>query len=389
MVVADAELGGGFRVPVVGMVGAGQLARMTHQAAIDLGVELVVLARRHDDPAVTAGAQVVYGAPDDPEALQALSGRCDVVTFDHEGVPHARIAALEAAGARVEPGSQAQLFAQDKLVARQGFAARGLPVPCFAPVGAGGSEDVLAFAAGHGWPVVLKARSGGYDGRGVVVVDGPGQAREAVEVLGSTGLLVEEHVDIAAEVALVAVRSRSGEYSAYPLVATLQSDGICTELVMPAPVTSELSERAGELARSVAESVDATGIIAVELFIDTRGKILINEIALRPHNSGHATIEACVTSQFQNHLRAVLGWPLGDTSLVAPAAAMVNVLGPRDSSDPRARLAEALAVRSASVHLYSKSTVVGRKLGHVTALGATGAEALATARRCAAVLTGA
>lgn len=386
--MAEAELDGQFQAPVVGMVGAGQLARMTHQAAVDLGVELVVLARGKDDPAVSAGAKALYGAPDDPEALGALAGRSDVVTFDHEGVPYERVAALETAGWRVEPSSEAQLFAQDKLLARERFASKGLPVPAFAPVGADGEGDIVAFGDRHGWPVVVKARTGGYDGRGVMILDGPAQAEAALGVLGATGLLVEEHVDIAVEVALVAARSRTGEYVAYPLAATLQAEGICTELVMPAQVSPELSERAGELARSVAETVDATGIIAVELFVDTSGEVVINEIALRPHNSGHATIEACVTSQFHNHLRAVLGWPLGDTSMVAPAAAMVNVLGPRDASDPRARLAEALAVRSANVHLYSKAASPGRKLGHVTALGATPAEALSAARRCAAFLAG-
>lgn len=383
------ELDTPFRAPVVGMVGAGQLARMTHQAAVDLGVELVVLARGNDDPAVSAGATALYGAPDDPRALGALAARSDVVTFDHEGVPNEHVAALQSAGWRVEPGSQAQLYAQDKLIARKRFEAQGLPVPPFAPVGAAGQDDIAAFGDRHGWPVVVKARRGGYDGRGVMVLDGPSEAEAAFEVLGATGLLVEQHVDIAAEVALVAARSRTGEYVAYPPVATLQAGGICTELFMPAQVSSELSERIGVLARSVAETVDATGIIAVELFIDTRGEVLINEIALRPHNSGHATIEACVTSQFHNHLRAVLGWPLGDTSMVAPAAAMVNVLGPQDASDPRGRLAEALAERSANVHLYSKAASPGRKLGHVTALGATPADAMRTARRCADLLAGA
>lgn len=386
--MAQAKLEGRFQAPVVGMVGAGQLARMTHQAAVDLGVELVVLARRKDDPAVSAGAQTLYGEPDDPGALAALARRSDVVTFDHEGVPYERVAALEAAGWRVEPGSDAQLFAQDKLVARERFAAQGLPVPSFAPVGAGGHDDIVTFGDRHGWPVVVKARSGGYDGRAVVVVDGPAQSKAAVATLGTTGLLVEEHVDIAVEVALVAARSRNGEYVAYPLVSTLQAEGICTELVMPAQISPELSDRAGDLARAVAETVDATGIIAVELFIDMSGDVLINEIALRPHNSGHATIEACVTSQFHNHLRAVLGWPLGDASLVAPAAAMVNVLGPDDGSDPRGRLEEALSVRSASVHLYSKAPSPGRKLGHVTALGETPSQALSVARRCASVLSG-
>ena len=187
--------------------------------------------------------------------------------------------------------------------------------------------------------------------------------------------------------AVVGVRGASGEWAAYPLVGTVQRDGICTELVMPAPVDDETARRAEALARAVAERVNAVGIVAVELFLTAGGEILLNEIALRPHNSGHATIEAAATSQFHNHLRAVLDWPLGDTSLRAPAAAMVNVLGPPDGSDPRSRLRDALAVQGAAVHLYGKEPAPGRKLGHVTALGASTEEALETAHRCAAILS--
>lgn len=360
------------------MVGGGQLARMTHQAAIDLDVELVVLAEREDEPAALAGAPYLLGAPSDRDALRRLADRVDVVTFDHEHVPAELADELAEAGVAVRPSGHALRHAQDKLVQREAFHAAGLPVPAFAAV----DGSLGSFAAEHGWPVVVKARRGGYDGRGVSVVHDEGGA----EMPGGD-LLVEAHVDIAQELAVVGVRSPSGEWAAYPLVATFQRDGICRELVMPATVGETVAQRAESLAKSIADLIGAVGIVAVELFLTGAGELLINEIALRPHNSGHATIEGAATSQFENHLRAVLDWPLGDTSLRAPAAAMVNVLGAPDGSDPRSSLGEALTVSEAAVHLYGKSPAPGRKLGHVTALGDGPDAALDAARRCAAALS--
>ena len=387
--MSGVESAGAFRAPVVGMVGAGQLARMTHQASVDLGVDLVVLAKSPEDPAVLAGARALYGRADDPEALARLAGLADVVTFDHEQVPNDLVVSLEGSGVAVAPGSRALNAAQDKLAARRLFSEAGLDVPAFAQVGPDARSDIESFAAAHGWPVVLKARTGGYDGRGVAFVAGPSGVDAALSSLRGADLLVEAHVELACEVAVLAARSTNGEYAAYPTVATLQEDGICTQLSMPASLDPQVRLRAHDLARSVADLVGATGIIAVELFVEPSGTVLINEIAVRPHNSGHATIEGCVTSQFHNHLRAVLGWPLGDTSLVKGAAAMVNVLGGADGVDPRSRLLDALTVRGASVHFYAKAALPGRKVGHVTALGEDPSEAVATARRCAWILGGA
>ncbi len=375
-------------IPVVGMVGAGQLARMTQQAAVDLGLRLLVLARQEDEPAAEAGARILLGEPDDPRALERLAAASHVVTFDHELVPAALAVALAARGALVRPRGEALLYAQDKLLARRRFAEAGLPVPAFAPLGADAAGDLRRFVAQNGWPVVIKARSGGYDGRGVAVAADAGEARAFIERTAGVGLLVEAHIDLAAEAALVGVRSASGAWAAYPLVETRQVDGICRELVMPARLDAAVQAAAEGLARSIAEAIDAVGIIAVELFVTRAGRLVVNEIALRPHNSGHATIEGAATSQFENHLRAVLGWPLGDTTMRAPAAAMVNILGGADAVDPRSRLAEALSVRGASVHLYGKAARPGRKVGHVTALGADAEQALRTARRCAALLGG-
>ncbi len=367
----------------VGMVGAGQLARMTQRAAIDLGVRLTVLATSDDEPAVTAGAAHLLGAADDPAALRRLAESVDVVTLDHELVDTATLALLEAHGTPVRPSAAALRVAQDKLVARETFASLGLPGPEHAV--ATDEAAVEDLAVRHGWPLVAKARTGGYDGRGVEVV----ADRAALDaVLGRGGeWIVEQRIAIALEVAVVLARRPGGEIVTYPVVETLQRAGICHELVMPARVEPEVADRAVAITHRVAEGIGAVGILAVELFVTPDGDVLVNEIALRPHNSGHATIEGCATSQFTNHLRAVLDWPLGDTSLRSGVAVTVNVLGV-DGSDVAARVPDALAVEGAHVHLYGKRSRPGRKIGHVTVLGADAESALESARRAAAVLTG-
>ena len=365
----------------VGVVGAGQLARMAHRAAIDLAVQLVVLGRRSDDPAVLAGASHLLGDPADFDALERLTRDVDVVTLDHELVPGEHLQALEDAGHRIRPSAAAVLFAQDKWYARTELARRGHPVPAFAAAPDVGAVE--AFAAQHGWPVVLKARRGGYDGRGVVLVHGPG---ELSAVLADGEWLVEAHVDIAVELAVLVARRPGGDQVAYPVVETVQQDGICRELVMPARVGSEVARRAVALACTLVEEIGAVGVVAVELFVGSGGAVLVNEFAFRPHNSGHATIEGSVTSQFENHLRAVLDWPLGSTRMTVPAAVMVNVLGADGGPPPSVRLPRALAIPGAHVHLYGKEPRPGRKLGHVTVLADDVHAGLESARRAAAAL---
>jgi 5-(carboxyamino)imidazole ribonucleotide synthase len=370
------------------MIGAGQLARMTQQAAVDLDVELHVLAQRADEPAVLAGAPYRIGSHLDWADVLAGSGDGDVVTFDHELVPPPLLTRLEAAGHVLRPSAAALLFAQDKVVARERLSAAGYPVPAFATVDS--PAAVVAFAAEHGWPVVLKARAGGYDGRGVLFLAGPADLPADLEwgTPSSPAWLVEAHVDLAVELAVLVARRPSGSAVSYPVVETTQLDGICIEVVSPARVAPEVAERAGALARSIVEHIGAVGICAVELFVASGGEILVNEVALRPHNSGHITIEANVTSQFHQHLRAVLDWPLGSTGLVSPAAAMVNLIGVGSQPDPGRRLPLALATEGAHVHLYAKQSRPGRKIGHVTALAATAEDALDVARATCAALLG-
>lgn len=370
--------------PRVGMVGGGQLARMTQQAAVDLDVGLSVLAPSPEEPAVDAGARFVEGAADDPEALRRFADQNDVVTFDHEGVPPEVLAGLEEEGLRFAPPAQAKLFAQDKAVARQRLGEEGFPVP--PNLLAGSVEQVAGFGSEHGWPVIAKAPRGGYDGRGVWELASAEEAAPILEGLDG-GLLLEPKLELVRELAVITARRRGGETATWPVVETVQRDAMCRELIVPARSDPEVLEEAAALGRSIAEAIGAVGLVAVELF-ETPDGLFVNELALRPHNSGHFSIEGSDTSQFEQHLRAVLDWPLGSTAPTAPAVVTVNVVGPDDGSDPRERLEEALGVERAHVHLYGKEPRPGRKLGHVTALADTVDEAHGIAMQAVSILEG-
>ncbi len=364
-------------LPIVGMVGGGQLARMTHQAAIALGQSLHVLAVSPDDPASLVSPNVTLGSHTDLDALSAFAKGCDVLTFDHEHVPGEHLRVLVDQGVHVRPGPDALLHAQDKLVMRRRLAEMGMPVPPFAEVR--GVEDVEKFAGEHGWPCVLKAARGGYDGCGVWMLNGPHSAGDLVPKLleAGTPLLVEQRVAMRRELAALVARSPFGQGGAWPVVETVQSNGICVEVLAPAPDLSEAdAEVAQDLALRIAAELGVVGVLAVELF-DTADGLVINELAMRPHNSGHWTIEGARTSQFEQHLRAVLDYPLGATDNLAPAVVMANVLGAPDAPamSPDERLHHLLArFRDAHVHYYGKQERPGRKIGHVTLLGASMAD---------------
>ncbi len=373
--------------PVVGIVGAGQLARMTYQAAIALGIGVRVLAERPDESAARVCPLVDIGSPDSPTDLQAFAARCDVVTLDHELVNDEALAAIEAAGGIVRPGAHALRFAKDKLHQRMEFAKAGLPVPAFAEVHV--ASDIEVFAATHGWPVVAKAQRGGYDGRGVWILDGPTAAADLVrDAQGrGTALMVETFVPIERELAVLVARRPGGECVVYPVVETVQRDGICHEVIAPASVASDVAEAAREIGLRIAELTGVVGIFATELFL-VDGALLINEIATRPHNSGHFSMDACATSQFENHLRAILDWPLGPTDLLAPSVVMANLLG-EDHESLAPRIPSAVALPGGvHPHLYGKEVRPGRKIGHVNAWGADAEETRARAVQAAALLTG-
>jgi 5-(carboxyamino)imidazole ribonucleotide synthase len=371
--------------PTVGIVGAGQLARMAQQAAIPLGIELRVLADAADDSAAQVMPGVDVGDFRSLEDLRRFAKTVDVLTFDHELPDPAHLAALNDDGVVLRPAAATKLFAQDKLHQRTVLGAMGFPVPPFVRVG-----DVAAverFAAEHGWPVVLKAPRGGYDGRGVYFVADAEQARAAFGDGGSRGgeLLAEAMVPLEREVAVLVARRPSGQTVVWPLIQTVQVDGILRELDVPAAGDAGRAEQARDLGLRIAAAIELVGVMAVELF-DTGDEFVVNELACRPHNSGHWTIEGSTTSQFANHLRAVLDWPLGTADALAPAVVTVNVLGRADGFDPAEGMAQALAVPGAAVHLYGKSARPGRKLGHVTALGDDAEQVRARARTAAAAL---
>ncbi len=377
------------------MVGAGQLARMTSQAAVALGVGFRVLAAAADESAAQVCAGTWIGDYRSAGDLLAFARDCTVVTFDHEHVPGAHLEALEQAGAVIRPGSGALRFAQDKRAMRQRLTALGVPCPAFAVVSDAGAvpdlsavpglSGVTRFADRHRWPVVLKAVTGGYDGKGVWICGTPA---EAADVLShGLELIVEEHVAFERELAVLVARSPSGQGAAYPVVQTVQRDGVCREVLAPAPgLPPGLTAQAQRLGLSIAAELGVTGLLAVELF-QTADGLLVNELAMRPHNSGHWTIEGARTSQFEQHVRAVLNLPLGAPSLAARQAVMVNVLG-GDDPDIYSRLVHVMAADpGVKVHLYGKPVRPGRKVGHVTVLGDDPEALRRRARRAASYLS--
>jgi 5-(carboxyamino)imidazole ribonucleotide synthase len=359
-------------LPVVAMVGGGQLARMTHQAAIALGQSLRVLSTGPDESAALVAADVRLGDHRDLAALRDLADGASVVTFDHEHVPTEHLQALVDAGHRVAPGPAALVHAQDKLVMRRALAAAGEAQPAWAE--AHTVHDVTAFAEDVGWPVVLKSPRGGYDGKGVFVVDGPDEVADLLE--RHRTLLVEERVAMVRELAVQVARSPFGQVAVWPVVETVQRGGVCEEVLVPAPgLDGDAATAAQELAIRIAARLGVVGMLAVELFETTDG-VVVNELAMRPHNSGHWTIEGSRTSQFEQHLRAVLDYPLGSTEATAPVVVMANVLGGAASAESWSgpgldeRIHHLMAHwPDVKLHWYGKGQRPGRKLGHVTALG--------------------
>jgi len=355
---------------VVGVVGAGQLARMLQEAAIALGVPLRLLAESAESAAAQVIADTTVGDYTDLDVLRAWARRCTVVTFDHEHVPTGHLETLGSVGIACRPGPGALVHAQDKAVMRRRLGALG--VPCPRSTVATGPADVARFAVeGAGFPVVVKVPRGGYDGRGVWFVDDEQAAGAVLSSLpDGSSVLVEELVGFRRELSALVARAPSGQQAAYPVVESVQRDGICVEVVAPAPgLDGGLAVQAQQIAMQVAAALDVTGILAVEMFETTGGDVLVNELAMRPHNTGHWSIEGAVTSQFENHLRAVLDLPLGSPRAREPWTVMVNILGGSaptlfdgyphvQARDPDLK-----------VHLYGKAVRPGRKVGHVTAYG--------------------
>jgi 5-(carboxyamino)imidazole ribonucleotide synthase len=372
--------------PVVGIIGGGQLARMMHAAGIGLGIRVALLAEGPDVSAAQVVHDVTVGDYTDPATVIAFAERCDVVTFDHEHVPPALLADLQARGVLVRPGPEALVHAQDKVVMRTRLASHGIPVPTFGVVAS--PEELIAFADRTGWPVIAKTSRGGYDGKGVWKIDDPSGAQEPFATLSpGVQVLAEEYIPFTRELSALVARSPSGQAVAYPVSESVQADGMCVETTTPAPgLTEEQATTCQRMALEIARDLEVTGILAVELMERTDGSVVVNELAMRPHNTGHWSIDGAVTSQFENHLRAVLDLPLGDPAARAPWTVMHNVLG-----GTRTDLVEGLRHVLArdpglKVQLYGKDVVQGRKVGHVTSVGADLDEVRRRARQGASEL---
>jgi len=385
-VTASATLGP--RPFVVGIIGGGQLARMMYQASIGLGIQVRLLAEGPDVSAAGAVHDVAVGDYTDPDTVRAFAKGCDVVTFDHEHVPGALLRDLESDGVLVRPGPQALLHAQDKAVMRERLSRLGIPCPAYRVVP--DAAALAAFGNEQGWPVIAKTSRGGYDGKGVWKLESAAAAGVPFEKLApGVQIVAEEYVDFARELSALVVRSPSGQAVSYPVSESVQRNGVCVETVTPAPgLDADQAVAAELLALTVAHELEVTGLLAVELMQRRDGSVVVNELAMRPHNTGHWTIDGAHTSQFENHLRAVLDLPLGDPAARAPWTVMANVLGGGVEDLPSALLHCFARDRRLRVHLYGKQVRPGRKVGHVTTYGDDLAETRKRARHAAGYLMG-
>lgn len=382
----------------IGIVGGGQLARMMHQAGIPLGVTVRLLAEGPDVSAAQVVHDVTVGDYTDADTLNRFAYGCDVITFDHEHVPTTLLHDLEGQGIAVRPGPEALQHAQDKAVMRRRMAEIGAPNPvyriCADP------DELIAFGDEHGWPMIAKASRGGYDGKGVWKLDSADDAAEPFAGMKqhSAGeqvvIIAEEYIDFARELSALVVRSPSGQAVAYPVTESVQTNGICTETTTPAPrLHPDQAIAAQHLALRISGELGVVGVLAVELMQrrETGGRdggLVVNELAMRPHNTGHWSIDGARTSQFENHLRAVLDLPLGDPGLTAPWTVMTNVLGGTEADLTGALLHCFARDRDVRVHLYGKEVTPGRKVGHVTCSGTDLADVTRRARHAANHLMG-
>ncbi len=351
----------------VALLGGGQLGRMLAQAGSKLGIRMNILDPDPLCPAAPLADRFIRANWNDVKAMARLARDCDAISLEIEAPPSSALAALEKAGLKVLPGSHTLVRIQDKLLQRRALARAGLSQPRFAEVRGSLSQAVAAFDG----PCVVKSRRAGYDGKGVLL---PKHANDPRLAAFKSPCLLEARVDLSQELAVVVIRSRRGQMAVYDPVE-LHMDPrrhLMKSLAAPARISSRLAREAQDLARAATVALDAVGAVGVELFVDRRGRLSINEVSPRVHNSGHHSLEACVTSQFENHLRAVLGWPLGDTRALSPAAT-ANLLGPNRLRGPYQvkGLKAALALPGLHMHLYGKAEArPGRKLGHVTVLAA-------------------
>ncbi len=353
----------------IGILGGGQLARMSAYAAFRLGMTVAIYERTPNSPASQVTPYSFVGEWSEHSELMKFAAHVSVITLENEFIAPRVLEYLESLGKPVFPSSKTIALVQDKLVQKKTLRHSNLPVADFAAIDS--IDDAKRFGEQHGYPFLLKSRTGGYDGYGNRTVHTPADIPDAMAALGfpSRALMAEAFVKFEKELATIVARTRDGSVKVYPIVETIQEHHICKLVKAPAEIGEETEWAARNLAQVAIESIEGVGVFGVEMFMKEDGSILINELAPRPHNSGHYTIEACATSQFENHIRAILNYPLGDVSMRAPAAVMVNVLGKTHRPVSLQSLPSALAC-NATVHLYGKvDSRIGRKMGHVTATG--------------------
>jgi len=352
----------------LGIFGGGQLAKMTAQAASILGIETVIFTPDIDCPAAQVTPHMIVGEWRDSALLEQFARQCDVVTLESEFVDVDLLEQVIALGTPVYPPPHTIAQVQDKLTQKRTMQAAGIPVPRFLNVQT--ATDVMTAVEAFGFPVVLKARRNGYDGYGNVTIRRSNDVANALDRLKGRELMVEEYVPFVRELALMAVRDQAGNMKFYPVVETVQQNHICHIVRCPASIEEATALKAAAIAEKALTAIDGVGVFGIELFELENGDVIYNEIAPRPHNSGHYTIEGTITSQFSNHVRAVLGYALGDTAQIAPATVMLNILGERSGPPHEDALKDALATEGVHIHLYGKREVrVGRKMGHLTVLG--------------------
>lgn len=375
----------GYRL---GIIGGGQLAKMTAIAALQLGCDVVVLERNQVSPAASLATHSLIGDWDDPDELLKLASHVDLVTLENEFVNADSLKVLAENGYVLYPSAETMALIQDKYLQKQTYSKAGIGVPDFQPVSS--PEDILKAAEKFGWPVILKKRRNSYDGKGNYTVSSESDIEQAWQQLDgdNNGLYVEAFCPFAKELAIIITRSRNGDMVSYPVVETIQKNHVCHVVKAPAEISLDIATQATEVAKHAITEINAVGSFGIEMFLTKENKILLNEIAPRVHNSGHYTIEACACSQFENHVRAVLGWPLGSTAMVKPAAVMINLLGTDKSTGFPVGIDRALSVPGAHVHIYGKTmSRAGRKMGHVTAIADTLENAYASARQAADYIT--
>jgi 5-(carboxyamino)imidazole ribonucleotide synthase len=353
----------------IGILGGGQLARMSTQAAVRLGFEVAILEKETHSPAGQLTCNEFIGWVNDDKVLRKFASQCDVITLENEFVDHQRLEFLEKLGKKVLPSSTTIALIQDKLLQKETLAQNDIPVPRFVAVEEGYSFKEIASIVGK--PFVLKSRKMGYDGYGNALVRNDKEYSDGIKKLAGrhSYLMAESFIDFKMELAIMVARTKR-EIKVYPVVQTIQKNHICHTVIAPAQISNIMKKNAVEIGVESVKAIKGFGIFGIEMFLASDGSIIVNEMAPRPHNSGHYTIEACVTSQFENHIRAVLDLPLGETEMVQKSAVMINLLGKPRPQNHREFYLKALENPSIHIHVYGKSNSrVGRKMGHLTLIG--------------------